>query len=110
MMSDYYVAMACGVDRYEQSDYLYIVRFSDGRVVGYSGEFECCTTEIKQACSPELYRQATWFAIPPAEPSRWTPLTLDEIRSLGLDGFLCGVRADLTSSTRIQPFKDRPQP
>jgi hypothetical protein len=103
MHQKYYVAMACDAGGYGQSDYLYLIRLDDGRLLGYADEFEVVTFDIEDACSRENYRRAKWSALP-VDDSGWRPATLDEIKSLGLEKCLIGSKADMKVKTPIDPI------
>ncbi len=65
----YYMAMAHYVAEYVQSDELFLMKLRDGRLIGYSSEFEYATCDIAEACccpdmlacNPERHRLAEWF-------------------------------------------------
>ena len=95
MQKRIFMAMAHSVGNYEQSDYLYLMRLSDGRIAGYTSEFDCFTCDIKEVCSRENYLLAKWFDLPLDETKRSVPATMDEIRALGLEKCLIGTKADM---------------
>lgn len=102
MNTKYYVAMAVTVGEYVQSDLLYLIRLGDGRLIGYSEEFEYCTCDIAEACSLEQHHLAKWFGWPKNDTD-WVPATLDQIKSLKLENILIGSKADMTGNTPIEP-------
>ena len=98
----YFVAMAFDVADMRQSDYLYLIKFRSGRVAGFAGEFEAFTYDIEDACSEERNHLAKWFSLPDEE-WQWTPATLEEIKSLGLEKCVIGSKKDMKVRTPIDP-------
>ncbi len=105
----YFVAMAYDVGAIGQSDYIYLIRTGEGKVFGYSGEFETCTFDIEDACSSDRYHAATWFA-PPYEDPVWVPATREELRLLELDKYIVGYKTDMKASSPMGPIKRVPSP
>ena len=103
MQEKYYVAMAYDAGGFGQSDYLYLIKLSDGRLIGYSGEFDVCTSDIEEACSPERHYFAKWFRCPD-EDAGWVPATLDEIKSLKAEKCLIGSKKDMKVQTPVEPI------
>lgn len=92
--------MAWDVGTYGQSDYLYLFKLIDGRLIGYSDEFELASCDIEDACSPESHHLAKWFGRT-GEYTGWRPATLDEIRALKLERYLIGSKVDMKVKTPI---------
>src|SRR5215472_2113147 len=102
MQAKYFVAMAYDVDNVRQSDYLYLIKLRSGRIAGYASEFETFTYDIEDACSAERNHLAKWFCLPDEE-WQWTPATLEEIKSLGLEKCLIGSKKDMKIETPMDP-------
>jgi len=100
----YFLVMAATVAEYYQSDELYLMKLSDGRVIGYSSEFQYSTCDIQQACSLETSHLAKWFGLPEKELKQWIPATLNEIKLLRLEEYLIGSRSDMEPDTLIDPL------
>jgi hypothetical protein len=105
MHTRYYLTMASTVAEYVQSDELILMKLSDGRIVGYSSEFQYCTSEIAETSEWETRQSAKWFGVPAGEKERWVPATLDEIKALGLGKFLIGSKVDMEVDTPIVPIE-----
>jgi hypothetical protein len=113
MQKKVYVAMACMVGNYGQSDDLYLMKRRDGTIVGYSGEFELLTGDIRVACtfdpsdmkgSIERSLAAHWFGLPEDELRGLVPATLDEIKTLNLEDLVIGSKVDMRVKTPIDPL------
>ena len=109
----YFMAMAHVVAEYAQSDELFLMRLHDGRLIGYSSEFQYATCDIAEACScdnvqkcsPERHHRARWFGLSAGEMKDWMPATLDEIMSLNLEKCLIGSKSDMEVDTPIDPIE-----
>jgi hypothetical protein len=99
----YYVAMSYDAGEMGQSDYLYLLKLSNGKIVGYSSEFEIYTYDIGEACSPEKHHLAQWLRWPDDEKG-WKPAMLEEIKLLNLDKCLIGTKKDTQIRTSVDPF------
>jgi hypothetical protein len=102
MQAKYFVAMAYDVGNMQQSDDLYLIKLRSGRIAGYASEFETFTYDIEDACSAERNHLAKWFRLPD-EDWQWTPATLEEIKSLGLEKCLVGSKKDMKFRTPLDP-------
>ena len=98
----YFVAVAYDVGNIRQSDYLYLIKFRSGRVAGFPEQFETFTYDIEDACSAERNHLAKWFGLPDEE-WQWTPATLEEIKSLGLEKCVIGSKKDMKGRTPVDP-------
>lgn len=101
--------MAHCVAEYVQSDYLYLMKLRDGRIIGYSAEFEYGTSDISgatncgeiEACTPERHSHVKWFGVPPEMAEDWVPATLAEIKEQHLDKYLIGWKADMNPAGTV---------
>lgn len=108
-----YVAMAPTVAEYLQSDYLYLMKLKDGRVIGFAAEFEYGTIDIHGATkpwcvqTPEPERQSNvkWFGISPEMAEGWIPATLSEIQAHGFDKCLIGWKADMNPAGKVNSLE-----
>jgi hypothetical protein len=101
MESKYYVIAAYDAG-FGQGDELHLIKLSDGRVIGYSSEFDTCTTDIADAYVAENAHRAKWFGWD--DGWKWRPATLEEIKTLKLDKYLLGSKKDMKLSTPIEPL------
>ena len=86
-----YLADAYDVGGYDQGGCLYLVVLSDGRLVGYSDEFELVTIDIAKACDAEQHSAPVWLGWLPGEPQpEMRPATLVELQAQDLDKYLVG--------------------
>ncbi|WP_124891720.1 hypothetical protein [Burkholderia sp. Bp9090] len=83
-------------------DEIHLIKIGDGRVIGYSSEFDTCTADIADACVAERTDRAKWFAW--NEGWEWRAANLEEIRNLGLAGYLVGSKKDMKVTTKIDPL------
>ena len=105
--------MAHYVAEYIQSDFLYLMKLADGRIIGFAAEFEYGTTDIEEAshcggafpCNPEKHKLAKWFGLCDEIVKGWTPATLEEIESLNLKKCLIGWKMDMKVAAPIQPIE-----
>ncbi|SIT32899.1 hypothetical protein [Achromobacter sp. MFA1 R4] len=102
MEDKYYVTMALSVDCYEQSDYLHLMTLDGVEIIGYSAEFDTCTTDVAHACDRHNYENTRWFAWD--EDWQWRPAKLAEIAAARLDKYLIGAKSDMKTSTEICRF------
>ncbi len=108
----YFMAMAHVVAEYAQSDELFLMKLHDGRLIGYSDEFQYATCDIAEACccdnvrncGLEKHRLAKWFGLSMEDMENWTPATLEEIESLNLKKCVIGSKADMEVDTPIEPI------
>lgn len=98
--------MAYDAGSYGQSDYLYLLVLGDGRLIGYSDEFEVATQDIAPACSPDEYHSAVWFGWPTDATPDWRPASLDELRSRYLEQFLVGWKRDIEVKAPVQKMDE----
>lgn len=101
MENRYYVVAAYDTG-FGQGDELHLIKLNDGRVIGYSSEFDSCTTDIADACVAEIAQRAKWFAWNDAW--KWRAATPEEIKALQLDKYLIGSKKDMKLSTPIEPL------
>ena len=108
----YFMAMAHVVAEYAQSDELFLMKLRDGRLIGYSSEFQYATCDVVEACSCgdvlkcglEKHRQVKWFGLSAREMENWRPATLEEIKDLNLERCVIGSKADMEVDTPIEPL------
>ena len=105
MTPKYYMTAAVTVGEYLQGDELYLMKLSDGRVVGYSEEFEYATSDIPEASSADTRHLAKWFGLSSQEMENWHPVTLDEITALQLVKYLIGWKASMEFEAPIEPVE-----
>ena len=105
MEKRYYVAMAYDAGGFGQSDYLYLLKVGNGKIIGYSEEFEVATYDVADACSPDSHSMAKWMGWT-GEKGGWNPAGLDEIKSMGLGKYVIGVKSDITVGGPITPLMD----
>jgi hypothetical protein len=96
--------MAHTVSGYIQSDDLFLMRLTDGRIVGYSSEFGCCTYDVREACSEGTHRSAKWFPASGFDQKDWVPATLDEIKAVKLEKYLIGSVEEMDLDCPIEPI------
>ncbi|MEM5373065.1 hypothetical protein V4C53_44775 [Paraburkholderia azotifigens] len=99
-MNRYYVTSAYDVGG--NGDELHLIKLSDGRIIGYSSEFDICTSDIAEASSEEACRNARWFHWD--DNWSWAPAKLEEIREVDLDKFLIGSKVDMKVKTPVDPL------
>lgn len=112
MQTKFYVAMAHCVAEYVQSDYLYLMTLTDGRLIGYSAEFEYGTTDVPgatncgdvQDCVPERHKDVKWFGVPPEMAKGWVPATPADIKAHDFDRYLIGWKADMNPAGKVNPL------
>ena len=104
MEAKYYVAMAHTVAGYRQSDELFLMKLTDGRIIGYASEFNCWTSDIGEACREQTHQLAKWQPMSLIETGGWIPATLDEIRALNLEKFLIGSTSELDADAPMEPI------
>jgi len=97
----YYVVAACDAG-FGCGDELHLIKLGDGRVIGYSSEFDICTVDIADACAVENADLAKWFAWD--EGWEWRAANLEEIKNFGLSKYLVGSKRDMRVSTKIDPL------
>src|ERR1700689_3616343 len=95
MATKYYMTAAFTVGEYLQGDELYLMKLSDGRVIGYSEEFEYATSDVPEASSADTRHLAKWFGLSSQEMENWHPVTMDEIKALQLEKYLIGRKASI---------------
>ncbi|MNV44823.1 hypothetical protein D3C71_1365960 [compost metagenome] len=95
----YYVVAAYDTG-FGQGDELHLLKLDDGRLVGYSSEFDTCTTDIEDACAVDKTHHAKWFGW--NDMWTWRAATLEEIRDQKLDKYLIGSKRDMKTSTPIE--------
>jgi len=100
----YYMTAAYTVGEYLQGDELYLMKLSDGRVIGYSEEFEYATSNVPEASAAETRHLAKWFGVPAQEMENWQPVNLDEIKALQLEKYLIGWKASMEFEAPIEPM------
>ncbi|WP_179949183.1 hypothetical protein [Burkholderia sp. RF4-BP95] len=83
-------------------DELHLIKLSDGRVIGYSSEFDSCTADMADACMGESASHANWLGWD--EAWQWRAATLEEIKALKLDKYLIGSKKDMKLNTPIEPL------
>ena len=105
MESKYYLAMAYDAGGFGQSDALYLIKLADGRIIGYSHEFEVATYDVADACNRDNHPQARWIGWTGRETG-WTPAGLEEIKSLGLEKCVVGVKSKIALGGPIEPLRD----
>lgn len=101
MEINYYVVAAQDAG-FGQGDELHLLMLEDGRLIGYSSEFETCTTDIAVACDPDKSGGAKWFGW--AAGWKWRAATLSEIEAAHLDKYLIGTKSNMKISTPIEPI------
>jgi hypothetical protein len=103
MSNRYYLSEAFDVDGYGQSDELYLLEHN-GRVFGYSAEFELCTFDIEKASSTETINAAIWFG----DDQNWEfkPASFALLKKFELTQYLIGSRKRMHSHERIEPITD----
>lgn len=101
MKDRYYVVPAYDTG-FGQGDELHLLKLNDGRLIGYSSEFDSCTADIADACVAENTQRAKWFAWD--DGWQWRAATLEEIKALQLDEYLIGSKKDMKLSTPIEPL------
>ncbi|MBI0329106.1 hypothetical protein [Burkholderia plantarii] len=101
MKIKYYVVTAHDTG-FGQGDELHLIKLADGRLIGYSSEFDVCTTDIVNACTAENSRYTKWFDFD--DQWKWRAATLEEIRASQLDKYLIGWKKDMKLSTEIIPL------
>ncbi|WP_124579297.1 hypothetical protein [Burkholderia contaminans] len=101
MKRRYYVVAACDVG-FGHGDELHLIKLSDGRLIGYSSEFDSCTTDIADACASESASCANWFGWD--EEWQWRAATFEEIKALGLGKYVIGSKKDMKLNTPIEPL------
>ncbi len=104
MTSKYYMTAAFTVAEYLQGDELYLMKLSDGRVIGYSEEFEYATLDIPEVSSADTRHLAKWFGLSLQEMENWHPVTLDEIKARQLEKYLIGWKASMEFEAPIEPM------
>jgi hypothetical protein len=105
--------MAPIVAEYIQSDYLYLMTLKDGRLIGFSAEFEYGTYDIREATDCENIRVSAssnrntviWFGISAEMAEGWTPATLTEIKASQLEKCLIGWKADMKVAGSVNPLE-----
>jgi hypothetical protein len=97
----YYVVGALDTG-FGHGDELHLIKLNDGRLIGYSSEFDSCTTDIAEASVAENAHLAKWFGW--NEDWEWRTATLEEIRALNLEKYLIGSKRDMKLSTAIEPL------
>ncbi|WP_157376024.1 hypothetical protein [Burkholderia ubonensis] len=101
MEGRYYVVAAYDAG-FGHGDELHLIALSDGRLIGYSSEFDSCTTDIADACVAESASCAKWFGWD--EGWQWRAATLEEIKALKLDKYVIGSKKDMKLNTPIEPL------
>lgn len=103
-----YLAMAYDAGNYDQSDYVYLLKLGDGRLIGYSDEFEVATQDISAACSEDKHHSAVWFGWPGSDPNPdWRPASLEELRAQHLEPYLIGWKRGIEVKAPIQTMGDK---
>lgn len=113
MQPKFYVTIAHCLAEYIQSDCLYLMAPNDGRLIGYSAEFEYGTTDIYEAtdceevqtCVPERHCHVKSFGVAPELTRDWVPATLAEIKAHSLDKCLVGSKADMNPGGKVNPLE-----
>lgn len=105
MENRYYVAMAYDAGGFGQSDQLYLIKLRDGKIIGYAHEFEVATHDVADACSRDNHALAKWIGWT-GEEGGWTPATFEEIKSLGWENTIVGVKRHIALGEPIEPLKD----
>lgn len=108
-----FMAMAPLVAEYVQSDYLYLMTLKDGRLIGFSAEFEYGTCDIHEATNcesistsaPSNHSNVVWFGISEEMANGWTPATLTEIKARQLEKCLIGWKADMKVAGSVNPLE-----
>lgn len=106
----YYLAMAHCVAEYPQSDYLYLMKLADGKLIGASMEFEYGTTDVLEAtrcedpgsCKTQRHSHVAWFGLTVKVINGWAPATLAEINECGLQECVIGWKTSMKPSEAIQ--------
>jgi hypothetical protein len=112
MSPKFYVAMAPTVAEYVQSDYLYLMKLRDGRIIGFSAEFEYGTTDILEASHgnetsssiSNTPRMANWLGLSDDLVEGWRPATWEEIQARQLEKCLIGWKQDMHPAGTVQPL------
>lgn len=112
MNPKFYITMAPTVAEYEQSDYLYLMTLRDGRIIGFSAEFEYGTTDILEASHCEAISSsdlntsqvANWFGLPDDLVEGWRPATWEEITARHFEKCLIGWKKDMNPAGAIEPI------
>ena len=110
MQARYYIAMAHCVAEYRQSDYLYLMKLVDGRLIGASTEFEYGTAEVLEAtkcedprtCDLDRHANVKWFGLTDELINGWLPATLTEIKGHGLRECVIGWKSSMKPSEVVQ--------
>ena len=114
MQTRYYVGMAPTVAEIRQSDYLYLMKLSDGRLIGVATEFECGTVNIIGATQcggggsfdPAVQTDVKWFGLSADLVKGWTPATLEEIEARGLERCLIGWKSSMKPSEAVNKIDE----
>lgn len=101
MQNRYYMVTAYDTG-FGHGDELHLIKLGDGRLIGYSSEFDVCTSDVDEACSAVSAHLAKWFNWD--EEWEWRAATLEEIKALKLDRYLIGFKKDMKLSTPIEPL------
>jgi hypothetical protein len=112
LSSKFYVAMAPTVGEYVQSDYLYLMKLKDGRVIGFSAEFEYGTIDVPGATKREYvqtpvneqHSNVKWFGLTLEIVKGWVPATLAEIQAHDFDKSIIGWKADMNPAGKVNPL------
>jgi hypothetical protein len=83
-------------------DELHLIKLGDGRIIGYSSEFDICTLDIKGASTEITCREVKWFHWD--DSWSWAPAKLEEIHEAHLDDYLIGSKVDMKVKTRVDPL------
>ncbi|WP_334070655.1 hypothetical protein [Burkholderia ambifaria] len=98
MEMKYYVVAAYDAG-FGHGDELHLIKLGDGRVIGYSSEFDICTADIADVCVAENADRAKWFAWD--EGWEWRAANLEEVKNSGVSKYLVGSKKDMKVSTKI---------
>jgi hypothetical protein len=103
MDEKYYVVIAIDAGGFGQSDDLFLLSQPDGRIIGYSDEFEVGTYDIADACRPDRYYLAKWQRI--TDDIRFVPAGFDEITTLGLEKYVIGWKRSMGFESPLNPIQ-----
>lgn len=97
----YYVTAAFDTG-FGQGDELHLIKLDDGRLIGYSSEFDVCTADIADASAIETSHRAKWFGW--NETWKWRAATWKEIEELKLNRYVIGSKKDMKINSPIEPI------
>jgi hypothetical protein len=106
--------MAHSVAELRQSDYLYLMKLFDGRLIGASTEFEYGTVDIigatkcgdTRSFDPAGQTDVKWFGLSGDVTNGWTPATLEEIKAHGLERCVIGWKSTMKPSEAVHAIDD----